>query len=243
MASAPINPPATPAPTTPTATKVPTGTTENSQTSVAIFKQDDLKDPTLFKLNQAFSQLFAKVGGIFGASGNVNLRSNITTNTITLNTGSTIPTDPSAVLTKGAADQLYGPAALRTSLIQGAYQGNISEPIAQFGGGGAELVIGFVINSGATGTDVGPILSAPHSGTISTCKVTVKQSDGAINLTFNIQRNGADIFAVDPTVAAGTAPFSLLTFPVSVIASQDDLFSINITSGSASWVFVAQLET
>src|SRR5215472_9462259 len=41
------------------------------------------------------------------------------------------------------------------------------------------VTIGFVINNGSTGTNVGPMLAAAHAGTVSKCVVVVKASDGA----------------------------------------------------------------
>ncbi|HLI33404.1 MAG TPA: hypothetical protein VKW70_00045 [Terriglobia bacterium] len=109
------------------------------------------------------------------------------------------------------------------------------------------LTIGFVINSGAQGTNVGPMLAAPHAGTLSKCVVVIKASDASTALTFKIKQNGTDIFSTDPTVAAGTPIGTVNTFsalissPLSV--AQGDVFTIDITTGSAAWAFTAQLET
>src|SRR5215831_684697 len=51
------------------------------------------------------------------------------------------------------------------------------------------LVIGFVITSGATGTNVGPMLPAAHAGTVSKCVIVTKASDGSTDLTFRIKQN------------------------------------------------------
>lgn len=116
-------------------------------------------------------------------------------------------------------------------------------PIAPSG----SLVIGFVINSGATGTNVGPEFAAPRAGTISKCKVVTKASDGSVDLTFKIKQNGVDVFSADPTVAHGTAAGTVSTFtaltstPLTV--APDDVFTIDITGGSSSWIVTIQLET
>lgn len=108
------------------------------------------------------------------------------------------------------------------------------------------VVIGFVLNSGVTGTNVGPMLAAPHAGSVSKCVVAVKASDGSTALTFTINKNGASVFSSNPTIAGGAVSGSVSTFtsltstPLPVIAS--DVFSIDITSGTSSWIFTAQLE-
>jgi hypothetical protein len=111
----------------------------------------------------------------------------------------------------------------------------------------ASLVIGFVINSGTVGTNVGKYAIAPRTGTLSKCKVAVASSDGSTQLVFTIKKNGTAVFTTSPTIAAGAAAGTLSTFtgltssPLSVAA--DDLFTIDITSGSSSWAFTAQLES
>ena len=109
------------------------------------------------------------------------------------------------------------------------------------------LTIGFVITSGITGTNVGPMLAAPRAGTAGKCVVVTKASDFLTALTFQIYQNGSDVFSSDPTVAAGTSSGTVSTFtaltssPLTVNAG--DVFSINITSGTSVWSFTAQLET
>jgi len=116
-------------------------------------------------------------------------------------------------------------------------------------GGGVttgELVIGFVIVSGSTGTNVGPMLAAPHAGSLTKCTVTTKASDGATALTFRIRQNGTSVFSTLPTVAAGTGSGTVSTFTAltsnPLPATEGDVFSIDITSGTSSWQFTAQLE-
>lgn len=112
-----------------------------------------------------------------------------------------------------------------------------------------ELVLGFAIVAGAggSGTDVTPMLIAPRAANIAKCKVVVKASDAAVDFVFKIKRNGADVFSTDPTVPHGTASGTVLTFtaltstPLAVAA--DDVFSMDITTGSAAWALTVQLET
>ncbi len=109
------------------------------------------------------------------------------------------------------------------------------------------IVIGFVIGVGATGTAIGGRRIAPRAGAITKCKVIVDASDASVNLTFTIKQNGSAIFTSSQTITAGTTAGTLSTItaltsnPLSVAA--DDIFSIDITSGSAYWTFTAQLES
>lgn len=114
------------------------------------------------------------------------------------------------------------------------------------GGGTATLVVGFVIAIGTTGNDIGPMLVAPRSNTVSKCVVVVKSSDASTSLTFRINKNGTNVFSTNPTIAAATASGTVSTFttltssPLTVTAG--DVFQIDITSGTSNWNFTAQLE-
>lgn len=105
--------------------------------------------------------------------------------------------------------------------------------------------ITFGMGSGATGTDVGWVESPSHAGTVSECKVITQASDSSTPLTFTIKQNGVAVFTSPPTVAAGTARgtatvFSLTSGALSV--AKTDKFTIDITSGTSTWAFSAQLE-
>ena len=106
-------------------------------------------------------------------------------------------------------------------------------------------IVGFIINTGATGTDVGPILPAARTGTADTLVVVIKASDASTPLSFTINQNQS--LAITVTVPAGTIPFTLLMFTNFVTTplpvNQNDLFSIDITSGSSSWMFTAVVGT
>lgn len=107
-------------------------------------------------------------------------------------------------------------------------------------------IIGFVINTGATGPNIGPMLASPATGTVSKCVVVTKAADGSTALTFTIKKNGTSVFTTNPTVAAATASGTVSTFtaltssPLPITAG--DVFSIDITSGTTAWLFTAQLE-
>lgn len=112
-----------------------------------------------------------------------------------------------------------------------------------------EIVLGFVIVAGAggAGTNVAPMLVAPRAASVTKCKVVVKAADATVDFVFKIKKNGTDVFSADPSVTHGTSSGTVLTFtsltssPLAVAA--DDVFSIDITTGSATWALTIQLET
>jgi len=136
---------------------------------------------------------------------------------------------------------------LLNQIIELTYDGTNFQLLGDGATGASPLVIGFVINNGAVGNNVGPMLQPSRAGSISKCAIVTKSSDGVTGLTFRIKQNGVDIFTSDPTVAAGTSAgttsssSSLTTNPLPVAVS--DVFQIDITSGSPNWAFTAQLET
>jgi|SRR5215831_10183645 len=113
------------------------------------------------------------------------------------------------------------------------------------GGGTAPVVIGFIINFAVVDTNVGPMLAAPRDGSFTKCVAVVKNSD-SMGLIFTIRKNGTVVFSTNPNIAAGTAAGTVFTFttltasPLPVAAN--DVFSIDIISGSANWQFSTQLE-
>ena len=112
---------------------------------------------------------------------------------------------------------------------------------------GTETVVGFVLNSGGVKNNAAAMLVAPQNGKISSCVVIVKSSDPSVPLTFRIKQNGTDVFTSNPTIAAGTATGTVVTFtsltssPLTVTAG--DVFQIDVLSGTEFWSFTAQLET
>lgn len=107
------------------------------------------------------------------------------------------------------------------------------------------LLIGFIMGSGAVGTNTGPELPAPRNGAISKCVVVTKSSDPTATLTFRIKRNGVDIFSADPSIAAGTAPGTVSTFTslssVPLAVTANDVFTIDVLTGNANWQFSVEL--
>lgn len=110
------------------------------------------------------------------------------------------------------------------------------------------LVIGFVILTGVTGTNVGPELPSPRAANLSSVVVVTKTSDATIPFQFDILKGGTSIFTGTlPTVAAGATPGTLSTFTslttVPLTVAKGDIFTINIIQGSASWTCTVQAET
>ena len=111
-----------------------------------------------------------------------------------------------------------------------------------------QMVIGFMLAAATIGTAVTPPgrLVAPRSGFLRKCKVVVNTVDSGTVLTFRIKQNGTSVFTADNTIATSTSVGTVLTFtnltttplPVSV----DDVFTLDITSGSAVWSATIQLE-
>ncbi len=100
-----------------------------------------------------------------------------------------------------------------------------------------------MVNSGTAATDASPRFLASHTATISTCYVLTTASDGATALTFNIFDNGSTIFSGGAqTISAGTAAGTLTTLGSlgTTSITNNDKFSLNITSGTSSWVFSVQ---
>lgn len=107
------------------------------------------------------------------------------------------------------------------------------------------IAIGFGITSGAIATNVTLPMPAPRAGQIAGCVVVVQASDGALNLTFRIKKNGTDVFSTDPTIAAGAAAGTVQTFALSaasIAVAKNDVFTMDISVGSSAWKFTAQLE-
>jgi hypothetical protein len=120
--------------------------------------------------------------------------------------------------------------------------------IANGGTGSSTLpiVIGFSMGSGATGTALAYAV-APRAGAVSKCKVLVKSSDGSTDLTFTIKQNGTSVFTSNQTITHGASAGSLTTItaltsvPLSIAA--DDIFSVDISSGSSAWAATIMLES
>jgi len=110
------------------------------------------------------------------------------------------------------------------------------------------LAFGWYVPAGSalTAVGVGPILVAPRIGRLVQAKLVVKSADASTNLMVRVKRNGTSIFTVDWWIAAGTEAGTLLTntniVGSAIVFAADDLFSLDIVEGSASWDFTLQVE-
>lgn len=105
------------------------------------------------------------------------------------------------------------------------------------------LTLSFVMGSGATGTNVGPELISPRPGNFTKLKVVTKASDPTTDLTFKLRQNGSIITGTTQTIVHGTTAGTISSFTVAITVAQDDLFTIDITSGTTNWQVTVQLET
>lgn len=108
------------------------------------------------------------------------------------------------------------------------------------------LLIGFALGTGAPGTNVATPALAPRAGSVTKCKFVTKASDPSTDLTFTIKKNGTSIFSSSPTVTHGTSSSTVSTFtsltssPLSIAV--DDVFTLDISSGTSTWQGTIQLE-
>lgn len=84
---------------------------------------NDLQDPTLFRLNQSIRRLYGKIGTFFIPNNVQSYPTVPTFQTVKASSQATPPSDPTEFLTRGSADQLYGPTAQRQALLTGSYPG------------------------------------------------------------------------------------------------------------------------
>lgn len=109
------------------------------------------------------------------------------------------------------------------------------------------LTFTFGLVSGSVGTNVARRELAPRAGHVSECAVVVEASDNSTALTFRIKQNGTDVFSSDPSIAAATTAGSVSYFtnltssPLSV--AKNDIFTLDVTSGSATWSVTVYLRT
>lgn len=102
------------------------------------------------------------------------------------------------------------------------------------------LSFGFILNTGATGTNVASELAALRAGSFTVCKFVTKTSDGATALTFTVKQNGTGI--TTQTIAAGTSPGTVSSFTITTTSvAVNDVFTLDITSGSSNWSGTVQV--
>lgn len=110
-----------------------------------------------------------------------------------------------------------------------------------------DIVAGFVLVNGLTGTNVGPILIAPRTATIGQIVGTFKAADPSVAFRYDILINGTSITGGAGVVYnAGSTPGNVYVTPLStpVSITQNSTITINVTSGNANWTnFTIQAES
>lgn len=113
----------------------------------------------------------------------------------------------------------------------------------------SELALGWSVPAGmgVAQSSVGPTLIAPRAAQLTKAKLYVKASDPSNALLLRIRKNGTMIFSVDWSVPADTAPGTLVTnaglTSEFLAVNPDDLFTLDIVSGSVHWDFSLQVES
>jgi len=103
--------------------------TPNPAAGAPVFSPEDLKDPTLFKVNSNFTLLWGKIATLYQSGSTANLGATIQAPVIQATGQSTPPPAGSNVLlTRASADALYGPKTQRTALVNATYEGNSVQP-------------------------------------------------------------------------------------------------------------------
>ncbi|VVC05613.1 Uncharacterised protein [uncultured archaeon] len=105
-------------------------------------------------------------------------------------------------------------------------------------------ILGFVINSGDTGNNVGPELVSSENWEIVKCTTITKTSDTSTPFEFSLNQNGNSIFSSNPILSAGTSTGNILQWNdfSSINISANDLFTIDIIQGSSSWAATILLQ-
>lgn len=93
---------------------------------------DDLKDPSLFRLNQMLEFVHEQIYAVQGGSPEGYSFFGPMTFPQAFLTNEDVPTDAKALLTRAAGDKLYGPQALKNQITTGRFEGT---PIGGLGTG------------------------------------------------------------------------------------------------------------
>lgn len=103
----------------------------------------------------------------------------------------------------------------------------------------------FYLNSGAVANPAAWALAPRASDVISQLKVYAVTADPTVALDFDIKQNGTSILSTPVNLLGGATGLhnytsNLANTPLSI--AQDDFFTLVITSGSALWTGIVQLE-
>jgi hypothetical protein len=109
--------------------------------------EDDLKDPTLGKLNRNFQRAWGQIISLSGGAGPVSLSALLTAPDIQLPSQTSPPINKDSVLTLRSGLTLFSPTSQRQALVSGAFQTSstnvqTSQPIGAVGGGFSGTIVG-----------------------------------------------------------------------------------------------------
>lgn len=103
---------------------------DQKQSGFQQFRPEDFRDdPTCFKINNQFGQLWDKVNSLYGSAQGAELRSEIKAPAFKATKQDQIPTDDTTLITLGTANKLFGPEVMREALATGNYVGRQVQPL------------------------------------------------------------------------------------------------------------------
>lgn len=168
---------------------------------------------------------------------------NTTASTLAVNGGGANP------ITKSGNTALSGGEIKAGMIVFLVWDGTEWQIIGSSGGGADALVVGFGFGpfSLVVQNNAGPKMLAVKAGTVSRCAIVINASDATTDCTFRIMKNGVNVFSANPTLthgsATGTTVISTALTSSPLTVAQDDIFQIDVLTGTNQWQFTAQLET
>lgn len=96
-----------------------------AQAALPHITKKDLQEESAWALNHVLNDiLWKQITALAGGAGPINLRNTVIAPAMSIPSQTQPPTDNSAVLTLGAALQLFSPQSFRPALVSGAFQTN-----------------------------------------------------------------------------------------------------------------------
>ena len=109
-------------------------TTADAQASLPTVTFEQLQDPKETALNNVLQFLGSQIASLQGATGPIQLKADVKGKRFFSST-SDIPTDPTELLTLGAANSLFNPNVMRDALVSKQWFGQTVKPLPSTGGG------------------------------------------------------------------------------------------------------------
>ncbi len=159
--------------------------TPNIPSSFQPISQSDLKDPTLFKLNNELQLMYNKISALYGG-GSISLGASITLPGLYITGQAQPPTNLQSALTLASGNALYAPSTTRTSLLFGTS----TQPLPVSGGGPPSPATAGVVleaanycgGSGLSNTCINNAIAAlPSTGGAIHCKTGTWNFTGPVN--------------------------------------------------------------